>query len=128
MATLAAPTVSISGAPGSAGIAGLVLPAAEATAAVSTTTVPNNGSVLVRIVNGGAAAITVSFVVQKTILGEPVTQNMISESVANGVTKIYGPFPPSVFNDVNGSLNITFSAVTSVTVGAYSLPGSVAGF
>ena len=128
MATLTPPASAISGAPGSAGIAGLALPAAEATAAVATTTVPNNGSVLVRIVNGGASPITVSFVVQKTILGEPVTQNMFSESVANGVTKIYGPFPPSVFNDVSGNLNITFSAEAGVTVGAYQLPGSVAGF
>ena len=128
MATLTAPTTAISGAPGSAGIAGLALPAAEAAAAVATTTIPNNGSVLVRIVNGGASPVTVTFGIQKKVLGNAITQAIFSESVANGTAKIYGPFPPSVFNDVNGNLNITFSAEASVTVGAYQLPGSVAGF
>jgi len=37
-------------------------------------------------------------------------------AVAAGAEKIIGPFDPRYFTDSNGFLNLSYSAVTSVTV------------
>lgn len=126
---LSAPTTSLSGPPGGGGIAGIVLPAAEA--GVLTTfagfSVPNNGAVLVRVCVGSAGTGTLSFICQKTIEGALIATTVFSQVVANSTSYIFGPFRPSEFNDVNGLLQATISVVTANTVGVYILPGTVSG-
>lgn len=45
-------------------------------------------------------------------------------AVAAGATEEIGPFPSSEFADALGFVNLTYSAVTSVTVGVVHLPGA----
>ena len=125
---LSAPSTAIAGPPGGGGITGLILPAAE-TALTGFTgfTVPNNGSVLVRVVIGAAGAGTIQFVCQKSIEGVAMPLTAFQQSLANSTVYLFGPFRPSEFNDVNNLLNANLSVVTGNSVGAYILPGSVSG-
>lgn len=77
----------------------------------------NTGSEHVRVNNGSAAAITVTFKGQK-----PCDQGVIHDdavSVAAGATVDFGTFSGGRFNDSSGNVQITYSAVASVTVGVY---------
>lgn len=74
----------------------------------------NSGSEFVEIKNGGASSINVTFETQATVDGEAVADKVVA--IPAGVTKIIGPFPRGVYNDVNGRVKISYSAVTSVTV------------
>lgn len=78
---------------------------------------PNNGATRVRVNNGSAAPITVTFKGQ-----HPCNHGVIHDDaviVANGTTVDVGPFSTGQFNDVNGNMQITYSAAATVTVGAY---------
>lgn len=80
---------------------------------------PNDGKVFLVVRNGGAAAITVTVDATSSVKGVPFQD--VQFSVAAGETRFAGPWPPEIFNDSNGRVNITYSSVTSVTVGAFSL-------
>lgn len=86
---------------------------ATASAAGGGDTFTNTGSELFYIANGGGGSITVTFDVTGTIgrSGEPGTDRAVA--VANGATKIIGPFDPAAFG---GTVSVTYSGVTSVTV------------
>lgn len=126
---LAAPTAPLGASPGAGTIAGLVLPAAEANALATFTgfSVPNNGSVLVRVTIGVAGAGNISFLEQKAIEGATLPSATFQQAVANSTAYIFGPFRPSEFNDVNGLLQVTLSVVTGNFVGVYAAPASQAG-
>ena len=78
----------------------------------------NNGLCLLEVVNGGGAPINVT-------IDDPGSVSPASAAawnpdvvvaVANGATKLIGPFPPFRFNDANGRVNVSYSAVATVTV------------
>lgn len=76
----------------------------------------NDGRVILRVQNGGASSITVT----ATATGQ-CNQGALHNatgSVSAGATNDFGPFPASQFNDGSGNVNVTYSAVTSVTVAA----------
>lgn len=77
-------------------------------------TFPNTGSEWFEINNGGGAGITVTFTPANTYLGETISPRAVS--VSNGVRKKIGRFPPAIFGT---SVAVTYSAVTSVTVGVF---------
>lgn len=79
---------------------------------------PNaNGALMVR--NGDAAAKTVTIVVPgNTKYGQPDPD--VSVVVAAGATAMVGPFPQDLAG-VDGLVSVTYSAVTSVTVGAVQI-------
>lgn len=74
--------------------------------------------------NGGGASINVTILVQNpsqfTASGVPVTLASIVVAVPAGTSRLFGPFSPSAYNDAAGFVQITYSAVTSVTIGAYA--------
>lgn len=74
----------------------------------------NDGNTLFYIDNADASGITVTFVGATDSNGRAV-----NETVAVGATSraICGPFPRDLFN-VGGSVSVTYSAVTTVTVAA----------
>lgn len=84
----------------------------------------DSGRVILVVTNGGGAPITVTAVTTATTYGFEVED---SETViANGDTAIIGPFEPTVFNQPTGSafpgkVFVNYSAVTSVTRGAFKL-------
>lgn len=109
MATLSVQSVTAAG----------VVPAALVAAAGGGDQFSNNGQTVLDVANGGGSPITVTIASQV-----PCSQGSTHNStvtVANGATKRIGPFPITRFNDTGGFTQVTYSAVTSVTVGAFSL-------
>lgn len=80
---------------------------------------PNDGNTFLVVKNGGASAITVTIATPAKVWGIDIAE--LSISVGAGATMFIGPFPEPVFNDANGRVNVSYSAVTSVSVGAFAL-------
>lgn len=82
----------------------------------------NDGRTFLVVTNGGASPITVTVTVQRTSIRVAglgaITFASIPVVVANGTTK-WISVPKGPYNDDNGRVNVTYSAVTSVTVGAF---------
>jgi len=68
--------------------------------------IPNDGRVLLIAQAGASANVTV--VTPATVDGLAVTDNVIA--LANANVRVFGPFPPSVYNDAQGRLLVTTSA------------------
>src|SRR5580765_8290835 len=103
------------------------LPASEnSIAAGGGVSFPNNGAVLLRVVIGAAGTGTLSFLNERPTLGQLVgTVLFTTSALANNGIYIFGPFQPSIFNDVNGLVQFTMSVYTGNRAGAYFLPGWV---
>lgn len=83
-------------------------------------TFDNDGKTYFKITNGDGSSHTVTIVGQKTLpTGASATKAI---AVAAGVTKLIGPFPVGIYNtDGANEVAVTYDAVTSVTVGAFSV-------
>jgi hypothetical protein len=79
----------------------------------------NDGKTILTITNGSGAPITVTVVSQVACNQGTIHPNTIV--VAAGATKRAGPFDPQRFNDGAGYCQLTYSVVTSLTVGVASL-------
>jgi uncharacterized protein (DUF697 family) len=96
-----------------------VVEAALVAAAVGGDQVQNNGRTFLKITNGSGGAITVTVASQVTC-SQGSTHNA-TNAVAAGATDLMGPFDTTRFNDANGYIQITYSGVTSLTIGAFSV-------
>jgi hypothetical protein len=67
--------------------------------------------------NGSGAGITVTCAGQQ-VPAPNLTTTMPAVTVPAGQEKWIGPFPAPLFADTNGNVLVTYSAVTTVTVGA----------
>ncbi len=83
---------------------------------------PNTGREFLEIANGGGAPITVTAAIARLVDG--VAPAAKSISVPAGASRLFGPFPREDYNNASGQVAIGFSAVASVTVGAFSLPAA----
>lgn len=84
--------------------------------------VENNGRMFIDVNNGGGAPITVTVQTPRTVDGLAVAELQVS--VTNGVRRLIGPFPKATFDQPGadaGKVYVDFSAVTSVTVGAFKV-------
>lgn len=79
----------------------------------------NDGKTLAIIKNASGGDITVTFVTQATSDGQAVAD--LAVVVAAGATRSIGPFPPGIYNDVNGLVQMTYSGVTSLTAKVLSV-------
>jgi hypothetical protein len=79
--------------------------------------VPNSGKEYIYVKNGGGSSINVTIQTPGTVDGQAVADRVVA--VANGAEKMIGPFPPGSYSQPDGSTYIDFSAVTSVTIGAF---------
>lgn len=78
--------------------AGTTLPAATAGDATNGHSVPNNGRVVLIIENTGTTSPhDVTFALAEKVDGLTVGPRV--ESVANGETQVFGPFPPGEYGD-----------------------------
>lgn len=76
----------------------------------------NDGKTVLHVKNGGASEITVTINSQ-----QPCNYGFdhdVVVAVPAGGERIIGPFRQDRFNDANGQVAVTYSAVTSVTVAA----------
>jgi hypothetical protein len=80
---------------------------------------PNDrGALFVR--NGSAASINVTVAVPgNTRYGQANPDVVVA--VPAGADRLIGPFPPDLADPIDGLVAITYSAVTTVTVGAVSI-------
>jgi hypothetical protein len=83
----------------------------------------NTGAEFLAIKNAGGSPITLTLTFGVGGIIDGVVPTSKTVSVTNGHTLLVGPFPPSVYNDANGYMIVSYSAVTSVTV-AVVKPGS----
>ncbi|GIW81490.1 MAG: hypothetical protein KatS3mg105_3297 [Gemmatales bacterium] len=81
----------------------------------------NNGRELLYIKNASGSSITLTVQTPVTVDGLAVSDRQIT--VGAGEEKIIGPFPKGTYNDGNGHVQLSYSAVTSVTVSVID-PGS----
>ena len=71
----------------------------------------------IHVKNASAAAVTVTIVTPNTVQGQAIGD--IAISVPAGAERMAGPFPARDFaNTADGLVDITYSAVASVTVAA----------
>ena len=80
----------------------------------------NAGQQIFYCKNAGVSSVNVTFAVTATVDGLAATNRVVA--VAAGAERLIGPFPTGTYNDVNGNVQITYSGVTSVTVGVL-IPG-----
>jgi len=78
---------------------------------------PNTGVERFRVRNGDASSKTVTIVAQKAAGCPAGTLHNLVLTVAAGEEQVVKNLDTVRFNDSNGRVNITYSAVTSVTVG-----------
>ena len=74
----------------------------------------NTGKELFIASNANASSYTVTFATQETVDGLAVSDQSIT--VAQNEEFIVGPFPISIYNDSSGLVQVTYSAVTDLTV------------
>jgi hypothetical protein len=85
-----------------------VVPAPVAVAAAGDS-FPNDGRTLVEVWNDHATnPRTVTIVTQVTVDGKAVADDAVAITSAND-RKLIGPFPPDIYNDVNGRVQLTYS-------------------
>lgn len=114
-----APTLTIQAAPDSVGSRSLDLTAAAVAATSGGDTYqPTTGNELVFIDNGAGSNITVGFSINVLVDGVAVSSKK-TFTVTAGHNVICGPFPLSIYGDANHFVDISYSAVTSVTVAVF---------
>lgn len=106
-------------------IAGTTITAAAASAGGDAITNPR-GTAWARIANASGSSITVTIKAQQTARpsdGSFPAQTLADQTVAvgAGASKLVGPFLPA-FVDGSGLTQLTYSAVTSLTVEPYDQP------
>jgi hypothetical protein len=79
----------------------------------------NDGRTFLEVLNGSGGSINVTFTTPALVQGIAVSDPVVA--VGAGVRKKIGPFPTELFNDANGAVGVAYSAVTTVTVGAFKL-------
>lgn len=102
----------------------IALAGAEKTALVAATAAGdsfvNDGKTFFEVLNGDASPMTVTIVGARNLPLETSADQTIT--VANGTTQMIGPFPVGNYNrEDDESVVVTYSSVTSLTVGAYSV-------
>ena len=75
--------------------------------------IPNNGNVQIMVKNGATATI-VTVESPSTVDGLAVADRTVT--VAANTDAVLGPYPPSVYNDSDGNLNISFDDVAHVSI------------
>ncbi|MBU0846543.1 hypothetical protein KKH23_05085 [Patescibacteria group bacterium] len=110
MATLTAQTISRSG-----------LKAVYSVAASGGDEFANTGSEFIHVKNDDGSSHTVTIETVATVDGLAVADRDLA--VPAGEDRMIGPFPTGTYNDSDGKAQLTYDAVTSVTI-AVLKPGS----
>ena len=75
--------------------------------------IPNTGNVKI-LVKNGATATVVTIESPSTVDGLAVADRTVN--VAADTDVIIGPFPPSIYNDFDGNLNVSIDDVAHVSI------------
>ncbi len=85
------------------------------TASTETYKFRNDGNTRLLCEKTGAGACTMTMVTPATLQGRAVADDTVVIAATTGDV-VAGPFAPSVYNDSNGDMSITFSETTGLTV------------
>jgi hypothetical protein len=85
---------------------------------------PNDGQTFLVIDNGDVAGKTVTIAFNTNINVDGQAPSAKTITVAAGKIAIEGPWPSQWYNDVNGNVDLTYSAVTNLKVGVFNLTDS----
>lgn len=83
--------------------------------------VANDGRTILYFKNTDSSTVTVTLATGGTVQGIALAD--LAFTIAQNAEKIVGPFDRLLWNDANGYLQITYSAVTGMTVAAIRIPG-----
>lgn len=78
----------------------------------------NDGNTVLHVKNGSGSSITVTIQTPGTVDDLAVAERTVT--VANASEKMIGPFPPGIYNQ-SGEVYVDYSAVTTITVGAFKI-------
>lgn len=78
--------------------------------------IPNSDGMFLHVKTVGTGC-TVTVEIPGTVDGQAVTNRSIV--LGTNTERMIGPFPPSTYNQADGSVNVNFSAVTAVTCAAF---------
>ncbi len=81
----------------------------------------NDGRIMIHLKNTNAAVRNVTVITQMVVDGKAVADDLIAIPATTG-DKMIGPFPPTIYNDVNGKVQLTYDAVTNLTIAVIRLP------
>lgn len=79
----------------------------------------NTGKEFIYINNGDASPVTLTIVTQQTVDGQAVADRTVT--IPAGEFRLVGPFPVGTYNDGNNLCQLTYSGVTSLTLGIVKL-------
>ena len=88
-------------------------------AAAASNWFPNDGRTFATVRNGSASAITVT--INSVGLCDQGFDHDETVSVPAGTDRMIGPFPRDRFNNLDGRVTLLHSAITTVTIGVFSL-------
>lgn len=82
----------------------------------------NDGRVIAWIANGHISQARAAYAaIQAQVDGE--SAGLKSVNIAAGTAKLFGPFPPELYNDVDGYVQLTYSASgDGMTIGLLAIP------
>jgi hypothetical protein len=79
----------------------------------------NASNTFIHVKNGDASPHTVTIVTQSTSDGLAVADRAVA--IPAGEERLIGPFPSAIYDDGNGKVQLTYDAVTSMTIAALRL-------
>ena len=97
-------------------------PALTEAANVDGESIVNAGDVFVYVDNGDTVSMDVTFLIPGNIDAEFIADGGRKEAIPAGEDRFFGPFTPKDYNQAGGLLFVDFSAVVSLSVGAFRLP------
>lgn len=85
----------------------------------------NNGNTFVHVKNGDASSKTVTLASQYSSPPVGTAQSDLSVTIPAGEERMIGPFPQSGYNDGDSKVQISYDAVTSVTLAVISMGDTI---
>ena len=102
--------------------AGVTQPSTQASDSTNGMVVQNNtGAIILEVKNNNAGTQTISFPFRASATIDGVTPADKTVSIATGVTKLIGPFPPGYYNQNGADLYVNPSIDTDLAIRAYAV-------
>lgn len=95
--------------------------AAQAMSASDNYIIRNNGRLLLLFIKTGAGDATITIVTPGTVGGLAIAEQTFTVPATTGVV-VAGPFPPGIYNDASGDLDVSTDEDTNLTMYVLSLP------
>jgi len=80
----------------------------------------NQGGSYLQVKNGSGSQITVTIPTPAKVGGVDLEDITVTVAATTG-DKVIGPFAPELFNQSGGVVHVNYSAVTTITAGAFKL-------